>query len=97
MIAFRVRGRVQGVGFRSGTARLATVLGLHGWVRNVSDGTVQGRVHGPTGALEAFFARLPHASFRAEVAGIDQKPAEDEESLGFEVLASTRAPTEDWG
>lgn len=42
-------GKVQGVGFRYTAKRLAQSLGLTGWVRNESDGTVvmeiQGRVH----------------------------------------------------
>ena len=36
-----VRGQVQGVGYRAAAQRLATELGLGGWVRNRSDGTVE--------------------------------------------------------
>jgi len=37
----RVYGRVQGVAFREYTRREAVRLGLFGWVRNHSDGTVE--------------------------------------------------------
>ena len=36
----RVSGRVQGVGFRFFTQRTAQLLGLTGWVRNNSNGSV---------------------------------------------------------
>jgi acylphosphatase len=39
---FVVTGRVQGVGFRAATRRKALTLGLRGWVRNRSDGAVEG-------------------------------------------------------
>jgi acylphosphatase len=36
-----VYGRVQGVAFRANTCHQARRLGLRGWVRNCSDGTVE--------------------------------------------------------
>jgi len=36
-----VRGRVQGVGYRQATRVTARALGLHGWVRNTKEGTVE--------------------------------------------------------
>ena len=43
-----VRGRVQGVGFRYDTAIRARSLGLAGWMRNRSDGTVEAVFEGPS-------------------------------------------------
>lgn len=98
MIAFRVVGRVHGVGFRSGTARLATVLGLDGWVRNVGDGSVQGRISGDPSAVEAFFDRIPSISARARIDAVLRKDVGDEDAVpGFEVLGSVPGPTPDWG
>lgn len=42
-----VSGRVQGVGFRFGTAETAYRLGLRGWVRNLTNGAVEAVFEGP--------------------------------------------------
>jgi hydrogenase maturation protein HypF len=52
-----VRGAVQGVGFRPFVYRLATELGLHGWVLNSSQG-VQIEVEGGRPVLDQFLLRI---------------------------------------
>ena len=52
-----VRGRVQGVGFRAFVARHAHRLGIDGWVRNRSDGTVEVVAAAP-GALDQLEEQL---------------------------------------
>jgi acylphosphatase len=56
--AFRVKGRVQGVGFRYFTCGEARRLGIVGWVRNTSDGCVEGEAQGTSDRLDAFFVAL---------------------------------------
>ena len=46
-VRVRIEGRVQGVGFRYWTERVATGLGLAGWVRNRRDGGVEALFSGP--------------------------------------------------
>jgi acylphosphatase len=43
---YEVYGRVQGVGFRAFVIRNARSLGVGGWVRNRSDGSVEALVSG---------------------------------------------------
>jgi acylphosphatase len=42
----RVRGRVQGVGYRHACVQQARALGLTGWVRNRSDDSVEALLQG---------------------------------------------------
>ena len=53
----RVRGQVQGVGFRPFVYRLATELGLAGWVRNDAQG-VEIEVQGDTRAVHKLLRQL---------------------------------------
>ncbi len=43
----RIRGRVQGVGFRAWVLREASRRGIRGWVRNRADGSVEALFSGP--------------------------------------------------
>ncbi len=73
----RVRGVVQGVGFRPFVQRLATRLGLRGWVRNDSEGVLI-RAAGPAPAVEdllhALRAEAPPA---ARVRDVEAQPTGD--------------------
>ena len=57
LIQIKVRGVVQGVGFRPFIYRLAQRYSLRGWVRNTS-GEVQIEVEGEEEALNKFLAEL---------------------------------------
>jgi acylphosphatase len=46
-----IAGRVQGVFFRAETQRAAQRLGVAGWVRNRSDGTVEALFEGPAATV----------------------------------------------
>lgn len=51
-----ISGRVQGVFFRAETQRAAERLGVVGWVRNRSDGTVEAVFEGARHAVDAVLA-----------------------------------------
>ncbi|MBT4101411.1 MAG: acylphosphatase [Gemmatimonadetes bacterium] len=57
-IHVRIRGRVQGVGFRYFTQQQATSLGVGGNVRNLADGSVEVEASGERVALERFVSAL---------------------------------------
>jgi len=51
-LTVRIRGRVQGVGFRYATLAMAQGLRIAGWVRNCPDGSVEAAFFGPRTILE---------------------------------------------
>ena len=67
----RVRGRVQGVGFRATTLEVARRLGLGGWVRNREDGDVELEAEGPAFALDQLVAFLHTGPRGAHVTTVD--------------------------
>lgn len=82
-----VRGRVQGVNFRSFAATYARRLGLVGWVRNHPDGdTVEVYAEGPCAAVEALLRRLGEGPGMARVDAVEadwRAPSGD--AVGFTV------------
>ena len=82
---WRVRGRVQGVGFRYFTQRVAAELGLGGYVRNLDDGRVEVYAVGPEEKLSELAGRLHHGPRWAEVDGVDEQEAEVSAYASFEI------------
>ncbi|HJF48735.1 MAG TPA: acylphosphatase [Brachybacterium paraconglomeratum] len=81
----RVRGRVQGVGFRMDAAREAARLGAAGTVRNLWDGTVEADVEGTTEVVEAMLDHLRHGPPSARVDGIDVRRDEPRGATDFRI------------
>jgi acylphosphatase len=74
---FVVRGRVQGVGFRWFVEREAHILGISGWVRNNSDGSVEVLAQGTREQLLGLRSRLrqgPRAARVDDVEEFEAKP-----------------------
>lgn len=86
--AFRavVAGRVQGVGFRYTTRRMAQQLGLAGWVRNLKTGSVEVWAQGPIAAAEDFRRYIEHGPPGAVVQTVEITDVEPDPGLSdFEV------------
>ncbi len=90
-LRFKIAGRVQGVGFRPAIYRLATSLGLTGWVRNTVQGVVV-EVEGENAELDEFKTRLP-LSYppMAKVSALAVEALPAEHSQTFTVDPSTRS------
>lgn len=74
-----ISGHVQGVWYRGWTVKTALRLGLTGWVRNRSDGTVEAIVQGAEATIEEFLA-LAHEgppAARVEAMDIRDEPISD--------------------
>jgi acylphosphatase len=54
----RIRGVVQGVGYRHFCWRLATQMELTGWTKNLPDGSVAVHAEGDRGNIEALIDEL---------------------------------------
>jgi acylphosphatase len=67
----RVRGYVQGVGFRVSAAAAARSRGVCGWVRNRPDGTLEAVFEGEPGAVEAMLRWCEQGPRGATVEGIE--------------------------
>lgn len=66
-----VDGRVQGVGFRHFTRNTAQRLGIHGWVRNREDGTVEIQAEGADYRLRKFLKQVRKGPTHAWVQNVD--------------------------
>ena len=62
-----VSGRVQGVGYRAATATEARRLGIHGWVKNRSDGAVELEAEGPDDKVGALIGWCEYGPPAAQV------------------------------
>ncbi len=78
-----IGGRVQGVGFRVFAMREAGALGLKGWVRNRSDGTVEAVVSGADDKVKTFITKCTRGPAAARVTHIDMESVEPPEEAGF--------------
>ncbi len=93
---WKVRGQVQGVGFRPFVYRLACRLGLSGDVRNDPSG-VTIRAFGPPELLDEFVVRLRQeapALSRIDSVGLVSDEAAVDVPDAFQIVSSTEEPTE---
>lgn len=80
----RIRGRVQGVGFRAYVQYKAKSHGIAGWVRNRSDGSVEAVLQGAPDAVQAVVDAAHRGPRNARVTGVEVNDAQGEYE-GFEL------------
>ena len=84
----RVKGVVQGVGFRPFVYGLATKLSLKGWVLNTTSGVVM-EVEGPSSTLNTFLHELVEtAPPLSRIEHMESQPIPAKGRLGFEIRES---------
>ncbi len=81
----RVRGQVQGVGYRFGALRHASSLDVNGWIRNESNGDVIAHLEGLGYRVDAMLDWLRAGSEWAHVSRVDVVPAALEGDGSFSV------------
>ncbi len=88
-VLVKVRGIVQGVGFRPFIYQMARSHGLNGWVQNRSDG-VEIEVSGPARAVESFLGDITaKAPPLAKIVGVEASDLPPALVEGFRIIASS--------
>ena len=78
---YRVTGKVQGVGFRYWAHHTASSLGLLGWVRNLSDGSVEIVAEGDLNLLHALEKELWIGPVVSSVSEVEPLETDMQEAL----------------
>ena len=87
----RVTGRVQGIGFRYALRDEAQRLGVAGWVRNCTDGSVEALLQGEAHAVDALMRWARRGPRAARVEALAESPPErefDRSYSGFDIWPS---------
>lgn len=79
-------GQVQGVNFRRNFAKLASSLGLNGWIKNLADGSVEAHIEGEPQIIQAAIHRSCTELFPAKVEKFDSLEDEPRDYTDFTVI-----------
>ena len=86
-VGFRIRGRVQGVGFRWWARQTGADLGLYGVVLNGPDGSVGVHAVGDGEAIEGLATALSEGPLGCHVDGIDRVLSDRQLPDAFEIIS----------
>ncbi len=82
-LRLRIEGYVQAVGYRNFVIGEANKLGLNGWIRNRSNGTVEAVASGPTKAVEALVQACMRGPEGSRVENVELAKADPPTEQGF--------------
>jgi len=88
-VMVRISGAVQGVGYRAWTEDTAILNGLHGWVRNRRDGSVEAVFAGPEATVTDAIEACRRGPRSARVTSLDVKEGDallQQQAVRFAVL-----------
>ena len=77
-----IRGRVQGVGYRDAAVQAAFEIGVAGWVRNRTDGSVEALVQGTPKAVERYVTWCRRGPPLARVTEVESTDAPADPACG---------------
>jgi acylphosphatase len=89
-VSVKIEGRVQGVFYRAWTKETARSLGLDGWVRNASDGSVEAVFSGPAAKVDSMLKLCEDGPPDARVTNIEVREERGSVPKGFKVLRGDR-------
>ncbi|MGI5348178.1 acylphosphatase [Streptomyces sp. CA-250714] len=89
-----VTGQVQGVFFRDTCRRTAVAHGVHGWVRNLPDGSVEALFEGEADAVDALVEWAHEGPPAAVVDNVQVTEQEPQGHSSFEVRTTAMSPGE---
>lgn len=72
--SIHIKGKVQGVSFRTSAKKIASSLGIGGWVRNENDGSVRIEAEGTEEQLAKLLSWCNEGPERAEVELVTYEP-----------------------
>jgi len=82
-VRVRITGQVQGVGYRIWAERTAQSLGIRGWVRNRSDGSVELQATGGDEAVATLIEACRQGPRAAVVTDVRVEETEHDGAAGF--------------
>jgi acylphosphatase len=87
-VTVKIEGRVQGVYYRAWTDETARTLGLNGWVRNATDGSVEAVFSGPPAAVADMLRRCADGPRDAKVTAVTIIDEGGAPPSGFRVIGT---------
>ena len=83
----RATGHVQGVGFRFFVQGLATDLGIVGWVKNMSDGSVTMEIQGSKEKIAELITEIKKGNGFCKVKNLEleKRASIEENDTGFQI------------